>query len=87
MGTTGRVAVIPADIPLAISTKHLAVLTLDKNKANPHFIADTLKWNAHVIEQIKGEVIKGYHGWVKSGDNKITSCIVLPPKKYKMNMF
>ncbi|MDV2902947.1 restriction endonuclease subunit S [Phytobacter diazotrophicus] len=57
MGTTGRVAVIPADIPLAISTKHLAVLTLDKNKANPHFIADTLKWNAHVIEQIKRSVV------------------------------
>ncbi|QOV70857.1 restriction endonuclease subunit S [Citrobacter sp. BDA59-3] len=80
MGTTGRVAVIPADIPLAISTKHLAVLTLDKNKANPYFIADTLKWNTHVIEQIKrsnkGAIMDGLNlGTIKSLD------IVLPPKE------
>ncbi|TFZ51617.1 restriction endonuclease subunit S [Serratia proteamaculans] len=80
MGTTGRVAVIPADIPLAISTKHLAVLTLDKNKANPHFIADTLKWNSHVIEQIKrsnkGAIMDGLNlGTIKS------LAVVLPPKE------
>ncbi|MBT3016496.1 MAG: restriction endonuclease subunit S [Candidatus Thiodiazotropha sp. (ex Clathrolucina costata)] len=63
MGTVGRTAVIPEDIPEAISTKHLAVLTLDKTKALSEYISDSLKYSSDVSQQIrkenKGAIMEG----------------------------
>lgn len=63
MGTIGRTAVIPEDIPEAISTKHLAVLTLDKTKALSEYISDSLKYSSDVSQQIrkenKGAIMEG----------------------------
>jgi type I restriction enzyme S subunit len=53
MGTTGRSAVIPQNIPLAINTKHLAAITLDKGIVNPYFISYSIHSDPFILNQIK----------------------------------
>lgn len=63
MGTVGRSAVIPKDIPLAINTKHLACLTLKSELADPYFIANAFQIHPEIIAQMrmnsKGAIMDG----------------------------
>jgi type I restriction enzyme S subunit len=54
MGTLGRSAVVPDDIPEAINTKHLACISLNTKIANSNFISYSIVNGPHVIQQLKG---------------------------------
>ncbi len=63
MGTVGRSAVIPNDIPLSINTKHLACITLDETKCNPYYLAYSIHSNPLLAFQMKaynrGAIMEG----------------------------
>ena len=63
MGTTGRSAVVPDDIPEAITTKHLASITCDLGEALPEFLSFAIHSDPVVIDQIraanKGAIMDG----------------------------
>lgn len=62
MGTTGRVAVVPADIPTAITSKHLAALTLDWDRVAPTVVAAALRFDPRVRAQAgngRGAIMDG----------------------------
>lgn len=63
MGTTGRSAVIPDDIGVAINSKHLAAITFNKNIVNPYYISYSIHSNPFIIEYLekntRGAIMKG----------------------------
>ena len=65
MGTTGRVAVAPSDLPKCMSTKHLCVLTLNKKVTDPVFLWATLLFDNKVRGQAKrssgGAIMEGWN--------------------------
>jgi type I restriction enzyme, S subunit len=71
MGTTGRSAVVPEKIPTAITTKHLATITLDRSKAEPEFVSQALFRHPEVLRQIaaanRGAIMSGLNlGLIKA---------------------
>ena len=55
-GSIGRFCVVPADVPLAFTTKHVQALTLDSKKAEPHFVSLMLNFHRRCRESLFSKV-------------------------------
>ena len=78
MGTVGRSAVIPDNIPKAINTKHLACLTIDRSKAQPTFICSAFQMHPEIRQRLTGQA----KGAIMDGLNLTIIkklCFKLPP--------
>lgn len=55
MGTVGRSAVIPKDMPKAINTKHLACLTPDAGVVDSYFLCNAFQIHPDIKQQLRGQ--------------------------------
>jgi type I restriction enzyme S subunit len=71
MGTVGRSCIVPADIPMSISTKHLVSITCDTSRFDPLFLSHTVIFHPDIRNQLeragRGAIMDGLNmGIIKS---------------------
>jgi type I restriction enzyme S subunit len=68
MGTVGRCAVAPEDLPVCISTKHLCVMSLDRTRLNPYYLWASILFDESVRHQTgivgSGAIMEGWNSTI-----------------------
>ena len=63
MGTTGRSAVVPDDIPPSITTKHIATITVDRRQVHPDYLSNAIHRDSGVLRKLRsrnrGSIMEG----------------------------
>jgi type I restriction enzyme, S subunit len=68
MGTVGRCAVAPDDLPVCMSTKHLCVLTVDRRRLHPRYLWGSMLFDPEVGRQTgaigSGAIMQGWNSTI-----------------------
>jgi type I restriction enzyme S subunit len=68
MGTVGRCAYAPENLPLCISTKHLCVITPDRSRILPEYLWASILYDETVRQQTRiagaGAIMEGWNSTI-----------------------